>query len=372
MLLATAEHPAMLVYLDNALSSSPKARPVIPGAQPGINENYARELLELHTMGVDGGYSQRDVEEVARCFTGWTIDRETLVYRFDVTLHDPGAKTVLGTTIPDGGIEEGIRVVQLLASHLSTAKFIAGKLARRFVADQPPASLVEHAAGVFSRTSGDIREVCRTILSSEEFFAPGVFRRKVKSPFELVVSSVRAIDATVLVPRRTGISELVRVMNAATPAAMEAAARERAIALEADRRRARYATGLSASIQAYTHVIEPMHTMGQMPYQVSSPKGYPETGEDWLNALTSLNRMTFGISLAENRLAGMEFGNAEMKKLAGSRPPTSWEGALGILTGLPGTQPLHSNPAKVPASAVNPSTSRMFALALGSPDFQYK
>src|SRR4051812_9131210 len=175
LLLATAKSPAMLVYLDNRLSSSIR----------GINENYARELLELHTLGVDGGYTQHDVIEVARALTGWTIQRkpDLTVFAFRRDQHDTGTKTVLGHTLPAGrGIEDGEEVLDILARHPSTARYIALKLARRLVSDEPPPALVNRAAETFVRTDGDIAKVVRTIVTSPEFFSRAAFRAKVKTP----------------------------------------------------------------------------------------------------------------------------------------------------------------------------------------------
>ena len=186
---ATAKSPAMLFYLDNWLSKD-----------RGLNENYARELMELHTLGVDGGYTQADVVNVARAFTGWTMSKphEATGFAFNDRMHDHGAKRVLGRTIKaGGGVEDGEQVLDLLARHPSTARFIATKLVRRFVADDPPPALVDRAARTFRRTDGDLREVMRTILTSPEFLAPAAYRAKVKSPFEYVVSLLRATSASV-------------------------------------------------------------------------------------------------------------------------------------------------------------------------------
>ncbi|HXG68877.1 MAG TPA: DUF1800 domain-containing protein, partial [Blastocatellia bacterium] len=216
LLLATAKSPAMLFYLDNFQSSSPDAQ--MPGRRgqfrrrpgqfgngigrlgrqrngaqgemtpeeqrrqqalnqflrrkPGINENYAREIMELHTLGVDGGYTQKDVQEVARCFTGWTIQRprQDGSFVFREWMHDDGEKVVLGQKIPAGGrMKDGEKVIEILAKHPNTAKFISTKLARRFVSDNPPQSLVDRVAGVYLKTGGDIREMMKTILTSPEF-----------------------------------------------------------------------------------------------------------------------------------------------------------------------------------------------------------
>ncbi|HEY0997327.1 MAG TPA: DUF1800 domain-containing protein, partial [Gemmatimonadaceae bacterium] len=196
---AVAKSPAMLFYLDNWQSMADSAHPNLLSVQRpalsrramrdqrvaaarrsrGLNENYARELMELQTLGVDGGYTQKDVQEVARAFTGWTIERPRLGggFRFEPRLHDDGEKIVLGHRIKAGGGEsDGERVLDILARHPSTSRFIATKLVRRFVADEPPASLVTRAAATFTKTGGDIREVVRTILTSPEFFAPAAYR----------------------------------------------------------------------------------------------------------------------------------------------------------------------------------------------------
>src|SRR5207249_558849 len=200
---ATAHHPAMLFYLDNWLSAKPDFRvPVGPnrGRRAGLNENYARELMELHTLGVDGGFTQKDVTEIARAFTGWTIEnpRQGAGFRFEPRIHDTGEKIVLGHRIKAGGGEgDGEQVLDILSRHPSTARFIATKLVRRFVSDTPPESLVDRTAARFRQTDGDLREVMRTILISPELLAPEAFRSKVKTPFEFIVSAARATGAQV-------------------------------------------------------------------------------------------------------------------------------------------------------------------------------
>jgi uncharacterized protein (DUF1800 family) len=225
LLEATAKSPAMLFYLDNWLSADPSGphmemlpprvarspfggRVVVPGgprprpqgknAPKGLNENYGRELMELHTLGVDGGYTQKDVTEVARAFTGWTIDnpRQGGRFMFNPRLHDTGQKVVLGHVIKAGGGEsDGEQVLDILAREPATARLIATKLARRFVSDTPPPALVDRAAARFQATDGDLREVTRTILTSPEFVAAESYRAKVKTPFEFVVSAARALGA---------------------------------------------------------------------------------------------------------------------------------------------------------------------------------
>ena len=209
LLLATAYHPAMLFYLDNWMST--RADLVVPtgplkGQKRGLNENYAREIMELHTLGVEGGYTQQDVVEVARAFTGWSIDkpREHGTFIFRPGAHDKGAKRVLGHVVPAGGGEQdGVMVIDILSRHPSTARFIATKLVRRFVSDEPPPALVERAAQTFRVTDGDIRRVVVTIVTSPEFFSAEAYRAKIKTPLEVVVSSVRALDGE-LAPPATG------------------------------------------------------------------------------------------------------------------------------------------------------------------------
>jgi uncharacterized protein (DUF1800 family) len=167
-------------------------------APRGLNENYGRELLELHTLGVDGGYTQKDVVEVARAFTGWTIDPREQRFRFAPVLHDRGAKVVLGHTInTGGGIEDGEQVLDILAAHPATARHIATQLVERFVSDAPPPALVDRAAARFRDTRGNLREVVRTIVTSPEFFAPEYRRAKFKTPLEFIASALRTTGATV-------------------------------------------------------------------------------------------------------------------------------------------------------------------------------
>src|SRR5258705_489901 len=201
LLCATAHSPAMLFYLDNWQSSQPRSYPAGNGKPArttgGINENYARELMELHTLGVNGGYTQKDVQEVARCFTGWTIQKpnEQGLFLYRPGLHDKGEKVVLGHKIAAGGLADGERVLDILASHPATAHFIATKLARRFISDDPPKAVIDHAADVFLKTDGSIRETLRAIITSPEFFSPAAYRAKIRSPFEYVAAALRALNA---------------------------------------------------------------------------------------------------------------------------------------------------------------------------------
>jgi uncharacterized protein (DUF1800 family) len=225
-----------------------------PPRKPGINENYARELMELHTLGVDGGYTQKDVQEVARCFTGWTLDKpyQGGGFVFRPWLHDKGSKTILGVTIPaGGGIADGKRVIEILSRHPSTARFISKKLCQRFVSDTPPQALVERVAQVFLKSDGDIAEVLRAIFTSQEFNSPASFRSKVKSPLELVASAIRAVD------------------------------------------------GDTSGVPA---VNDWLRKMGEPLYQQQAPTGYKENSTEWLNTGVFLNRINFGVALANNQI----------------------------------------------------------------------
>lgn len=197
MLGATARHPAMLIYLDNAQSTAPAA--ARPGAarRGGLNENYARELMELHTLGVDGGYSQRDVTELARMLTGWGVDTRAGrgdAFEFNARRHDKGRKTWLGQTVEGAGQAEGERALDVLAAHPSTARHLAYKLAQAFVADEPPPALVTRLAERFLATGGDLREVTRTLIRADEFWSREAYQAKFKTPYQYLLSSVRALD----------------------------------------------------------------------------------------------------------------------------------------------------------------------------------
>lgn len=235
--------------------------------KPGINENYAREIMELHTLGVEGGYTQKDVQEVARCLTGWTLDRprQGTQFVFREFMHDNGEKVVLGKRIPEGGgIKDGEMVVDILAHHPSTAKFISTKLVRKFVSDTPPQSLVDRVTAVYTKTDGDIREMLRTIITSPEFNTKEAHRAKIKSPFELAVSAVRALGVDVTVPLQTA---------------------------------------------------QFIAKMGQPLYLYQAPTGYPDRADQWVNTGALLERLNFGLALTTNKLRGASF---DVKRAAGS------------------------------------------------------
>ncbi len=276
LLVAVAQSPAMLMYLDNWTSigpdstvglranrpaGRPAAGPVSGGAvakaaaPKGINENYARELLELHTLGVNGGYTQRDVEEVAKCFTGWTIEKpaEDGSFRFDAKRHEPGPKLVLGHVIPEGGEDEGLAVLHLLASSPATARLVSLQLAERFVSDTPPPALVDRMATAYLKSDGEIAAVLRALYRSPEFWAPAAYEAKVKTPLEFVVSAVRASHAEVSRPM-----PLVQALN----------------------------------------------KLGMPLYGMATPNGYSWQSEAWVSSNALLNRMNFALTLSANRVQG--------------------------------------------------------------------
>jgi len=317
LLLATAQSPAMLFYLDNFQSVGPNAR---VGAnqkrRQGLNENYGRELMELHTLGVDGGYTQQDVTEVARCFTGWTIAQPQRggAFTFNPRLHDTGEKHVLGVSIPaGGGMEDGLKVLDILAHHPSTARFISKSLAIRFVADDPPEALVERMAATFRSTDGDLREVMRTMIDSPEFWDPANFRSKVKSPLEMIASSIRAVNGDV-----------------------------------------NFTFGMNGVL---TQMGEPL-------YRKLEPTGYSNRGADWLNSASLLARMNFANSLAQGRINGIKVdatqfrSNAEEIEKRILLTEASRDAQAAIQAGLE---------EQGGAAAAGPLVA---GLTLGSPDFQ--
>jgi uncharacterized protein (DUF1800 family) len=339
LLEATAKSPAMLFYLDNWMSVDPEASsrrmgrgrfaPLAPpqataqNPRRGLNENYARELMELHTLGVDGGYTQKDVTEVARAFTGWTIDqpRRGGGFRFEPRLHDDGPKVILGHHLAAGGGErDGEQVLDILASHPSTARFISTELAGRFVSDSPPAALVERTAATFTRTHGDLREVMRTILTSPEFYAEDSYRAKVKTPFEFVVSSVRALGVDAVPPL-----PLVRALQ----------------------------------------------QLGQPLYQCQPPTGYKDTADAWVNTGALVERMNIALQLtgANGRQAPAGFGRqsrATRRQLPVFSPGSGSQSDAVI------AQVLANDISDATRATIAKATTepQRLALTLGSPEFQ--
>ena len=349
---ATAHSPAMLYYLDNWRSSVlrpyPATKDRAAGADGGVNENYARELMELHTLGVDGGYTQKDVQEVARCFTGWTIHKpnEIGLFLYRPGLHDNGDKVVLGKKIPaSGGIADGERVLDLLATHPSTARFIATKLARRFISDQPPPAVVDRAAAVFLKTDGSIRETLRAIITSPEFFSPAAYRAKLRSPLEYTVAAMRALNTQT----------------------------------DADR-----------------SVIDTIARMGQPLFSRITPDGYSDSADQWMSSGAMVTRFNFAGALATNRIKGTKLDltallagtdqadrnavAAKLRKLIvmddlsdttrGVLEKTLVSGTEG--TGAPVSIGYSGDPGAVrpPASEAPVYIHELVTLLIGSPEFQ--
>jgi uncharacterized protein (DUF1800 family) len=306
LLVATAKSPAMLFYLDNWLSVGPdseialgipphrrghrhtpkngsNSRPrVKPRQASGLNENYGRELMELHTLGVNGDYSQKDVTEVAKVFTGWTLDRPNQGgdFRFEPRMHEPGDKIVLGYRIKQNGEKEGLEVLHLLAHNPKTARFISQKLAMRFVSDDPPEALVDRMTQAFLKKDGDIREVLRVMFKSPEFWAPEAYRAKVKTPLEFVVYAARASDADV---------EDARVL------------------------------------------VGTLNNMGMMPYGMMPPTGYSMKAATWVNSSALLARMNFALRLAAGKMRGIKVDAAGLALGAGVAGANDAEQALADL-----------------------------------------
>jgi len=438
LVVGTAQHPAMLFYLDNFESVSPNSQqrgqgqnaqrvqqmmrnggqlperarermkqqlgltdaqldarlkqmrdnlqPQQQARRRGINENYARELMELHTLGVDGGYSQADIVEVAKAFTGWTIadprgyrrsagyvingtenrqldrlqrlagvpdDLESGEFYFNNTWHEKGAKTVLGQKIDEGGVKDGLKVIDLLVAHPSTAKFIARKLVVKFVNDTPNEALVGRVAKAFSESKGDIKTTLRALFTDKEFFAVENYRAKVKSPFELAVSSVRAIGA---------------------------------------------------NTNAGGQMMAMLNKLGEVPYGYQAPTGYPDTAEDWVNTGALLERLNFAIALSANQIPGTR---ADLKALKSSdkattlskaiehilhgeispqtraslvkqleqplpevKAPAEADDDIDIPTMREGQQGGRNRQARLLAPSGDPDVFKVVSLVLGSPDFQ--
>ena len=306
LLVATAKSPAMMFYLDNWESVGPNSDLarfggqrrqqfrrmgpfMIPRPNPnpqqgknrpkGLNENYAREIMELHTLGVDGGYTQKDVTELAKVLTGWSIEQPQRGgdFKFNERAHEPGTKYVLGHKIKEHGESEGMEMLEILAHHPSTARFISRKLAMRFVSDQPPQSLIDRMAETFMKKDGDIREVLRTMFNSPEFWAADSYRAKVKTPLEFVASAVRASGAEV---------------NNAMP------------------------------------LVQTLNRMGMQLYGMQPPTGYSMKAEAWVNSSALLNRMNFALQLGNGRVQGVTVD--PQAALHGATP----QGADGALVAL--------------------------------------
>ncbi len=351
---AVAKSPEMLYYLDNFQSVVDSVHPnpvewrleerrrehpplgdtllahTVKRRRVGVNENYARELMELHTLGVDGGYTQKDVQEVARCLTGWGIDNVIIspVFAFHADQHDAGEKLVLGVRIPGGrGIEDGEQVLDILARHPSTAHFIAKKLVTHFVSDAPPPALVDRAAQTYLRTDGDIGEVMRTIVESPEFNSRAAYRAKVKTPFELVASLLRVMDA---LPDTT-----------------------------------------QRSVQLVARLGQPI--FGRL-----TPDGWPDRGDAWMNTGALLNRVNLGAQTAANQIPNVAVGRwATEERVTGSSPDEVVDAVIrATLAGdpSPATREVMLGVTRPPATANQQQriayVANLVGVAIGSSDFQ--
>jgi uncharacterized protein (DUF1800 family) len=356
---ATAHSPAMLFYLDNWRSSVARPYPAKDGKPAGVdgglNENYARELMELHTLGVDGGYTQKDVQEVARCFSGWTIQKpnEEGLFLYRPGLHDNGEKIVLGHKIPaGGGLADGERVLDILATQPATARFIATKLARRFISDDPPPSVIDRAAAVFLKTDGSIRETLRSIVTAPEFFSTPTYRAKMRSPFEYVAAAMRALNAET----------------------------------DGDR-----------------PVLDAIGRMGQPVFGRITPDGYADRADQWLSSGAMVARFNFASALATNKIKGT---SVDLTKLlskvdqankdsiatqlirltflgdvsAGTRAALEKTARSG--SAVAPTPPPAANvsvgysssgtPTQTASAPVTPYISELITLLIGSPEFQQR
>jgi len=367
LLVATAESPAMMLYLDNATSTGPDSpavekqkqrvtmgKPAKKGTPPGLNENYARELMELHTLGVNGGYTQKDVTEVAKVFTGWTVDQPALGggFKFDETRHEPGKKLVLGKKIKENGQKEGLQLLHMLATSPATAHFIAQELAVAFVSDTPSPALVNRMAQTFLKEHGDVAAILKTMLHSPEFWASDVYQAKMKTPLEYVISAARASGVE--------IEDTQPLANA-------------------------------------------LNQMGMPLYSCVPPTGYSAKAEEWVSTGALVTRMNFALSLATNHFPGIkakwvpghleESGPNQSEQLlearlipAGVSEKTRAaviDQATGQASGLPTgtTAGVEGNQGNMPiaARALSPSArqtaierqnAQLAGLLLGSPEFQ--
>jgi uncharacterized protein (DUF1800 family) len=364
LLLATAKSPAMLVYLDNWLSADPIAAkrmqeelamrrrrfegvfgppmPRQPGGaaqtgakkqERGLNENYGREVMELHTLGVDGGYTQQDVIEMAKCLTGWTVHapRKDPNFFFDDRIHTTGKKVVLGRTFNYGGMKDGEEALKMLANNPSTAKFISTKLARHFVSDNPPPALVDRMAETYRTSNGDIRAVLKTMIYSPEFWSKEAYRAKVKQPFELAASTARA---------------------------------------------------LGAEVDVTLPLAQWVGRMGEPLFQAQPPTGYSDKSETWVNTGALLNRLNFALALSSNKVPGTK---SDLQSLLGQDADTDPHKALSCaLSAFLDDQVAQQTQSTLEARLEDPqilqaalddpvkhvNESLIAGLVLGAPEFQ--
>jgi uncharacterized protein (DUF1800 family) len=287
-----------------------------------LNENYARELLELHTLGVDGGYTQKDIIAVARCFTGWTIGNQPRggggAFEYNDRVHDKGEKLVLGVTIPaGGGKDDALKVLDMLVHHPSTGRFVSRKLAQRFVADEPPPALIERMAKTFREKDGDLREVMGTMLNSKEFWSLGAWRSKMKSPLEMIASAIRA-------------------------------------------------TG--ADVESAFIVAGQLQQLGAPLYRKMEPTGYSSANAEWTNSAALLARMNFALALTQNRVPGLKVDTSRFEKMG---QPGAIAKAMLFTESTPETRAAISNSLVAKGAANNGGeAAKVAGLVIGGPEFQ--
>ena len=326
LLRATAEHPAMLYYLDNYLSTA--ARTVNGRLIQGLNENYGRELLELHTVGVDAGYTQADVYDASRAFTGWGIDNVGRGgnFRYLQTSHDTASKSAFGLQLSAGGQkDDGERLIKYLATHPKTARFVSTKLARRFVSDNPPQSVIDRMTDAWLASAGDIKTVMKAMIGSSEFWAEAFSPAgKPKTPFEYVISSIRAVGGDV--------------------------------------------TAATRGVTAY------LSQMGQPLYQCIPPTGYSDLGSDWLNPSSQIYRMNFALDLAQGLVNGVTVNVRNFAQGADLTSPSSVaKAANSAVFGSTIGQGTLDAATRVDTRITNPSSAvRVSALLLASPESQVR
>jgi len=386
LLEASAKSPAMLFYLDNATNTlghtvtSREAMhaeqmrsqmiqngngalappmPVVGEQRGGINENYAREIMELHTLGIDGGYTQQDVQEVARCFTGWSIDRLTGEFAFHPMQHDNGAKVVLGHEIPaGGGMRDGEMVLDILCAHPATAHHIALELCQRFVSDNPPDALVDRIAGVFTQTGGNLRKVTEAILTSPEFLSPANFNNKIKSPLEFAVSAVRASESSIIAQQPPPFDKLVPAMEGGAVLGQGQAA---------DRISKRPRQSLN------WHIFE----LGEPLFACTPPTGYKEVSKFWVSPGALIERLNFALALTQQQLSDIRFSSENiLNGVDLDKPEAVLDQCVAVLLQnnvTPSTRNVLEKtalPTSGDSQTVNPS--KLIALIIGSPEFQRK
>jgi len=386
LLEASAKSPAMLFYLDNATNTVAHTitngeqqavgriraqmmengnealappLPTVGQTKGGINENYAREIMELHTLGVDGGYTQKDVQEVARCFTGWSIQRDTGTFLFRPFQHDRGEKIVLGHVIPaGGGMRDGEMVLDILAMNSATAHHIALEMCQRFVSDNPPEALVDRVAGVFTETGGDLREVTQAILTSPEFLSPENYGNKIKSPLEFAVSAVRASGAPMIAQQPAPFNKIVPAMEGSGVLGRGQAA---------DRVSKRPRQSLN------WHIYE----LGEPLFACTPPTGYKEVSTTWVSPGALIERLNFALALTEQKVADVPFDPQTL--LTGTdldNPEAVLDRCTAVL--LQGhitdstRKVLEQTTLPAPGESKTVNPSKLIALMIGSPEFQRK